>query len=160
MPEDRPALVLSWPRLAVWLRAAPAGRRRVVLTNGCFDILHSGHTSYLAQARALGDLLVVGLNSDASVRRLKGAGRPVNQAGDRAAVLAALRAVDAVVIFEEATPERLIEAVRPDVYVKGGDYRALPEQRLVESLGGRAVILDLVHGRSTTRTIERLSEVG
>jgi D-beta-D-heptose 7-phosphate kinase / D-beta-D-heptose 1-phosphate adenosyltransferase len=100
------------------------------------------------------------LNSDASVRLLKGAGRPVNEAGDRAAVLIALRAVDAGVIFDEVTPERLIETIRPDVYVKGGDYRMLPERRLVESLGGRTVILDLVDGRSTTRIIERLNEVG
>jgi rfaE bifunctional protein nucleotidyltransferase chain/domain len=132
--------------------------RRVVLTNGCFDILHIGHVRCLSEARALGDLLVVGVNSDESVRRLKGPHRPVNPAADRAAVLAALTVVDHVIIFAELTPHRLIEAVRPDVYVKGGDYagQPLPEQPLVESLGGRVEILGHVPGRSTSDIIARM----
>jgi rfaE bifunctional protein nucleotidyltransferase chain/domain len=134
-------------------------RLRVVLTNGCFDILHIGHVRYLRQARSLGDVLIVGLNSDDSVRRLKGDGRPINPAHERAEVLTALAVVDEVIIFDELTPERLITSVRPDVYVKGGDYagRTLPEQALVESLGGRVEVLDHIAGHSTSDIIARFS---
>lgn len=129
----------------------------VVFTNGVFDILHRGHVEYLEHARSLGDLLVVGLNSDASVRRLKGQDRPVNSEADRAAVLAALAAVDRVTIFEEDTPFELIRALLPDVLVKGGDYRVetivgAPE---VLAAGGRVEVAPLVPGRSTTRLIQR-----
>ena len=146
--EDLPGLVAG-------LRAA---RDRVVLTNGCFDVLHAGHVRYLAQARELGDRLIVGLNSDASVRVLKGPDRPVNGASDRAYVLAALASVDYVTVFDELTPERLIEVVRPHVYVKGGDYaqRGVPERELVTALGGRVEILDLVPGRSTSALVDRV----
>jgi len=139
-----------------------AAGRRVLLPSGCFDVLHIGHVSYLAEARALGDILIVGLNSDESVRRLKGPGRPINPSDDRAGVLAALRPVDHVVVFPEATPHRLIEAVRPDVFVKGGDYDAesLPERPLVESLGGRVEILGFRSGRSSTAVIDRLYPAG
>jgi D-beta-D-heptose 7-phosphate kinase/D-beta-D-heptose 1-phosphate adenosyltransferase len=131
---------------------------RLVLTNGCFDVLHVGHVTYLQQARRLGDVLIVGLNSDESVRRLKGSGRPLNVVADRAAVLSALSCVDYVVVFEALTPRDLIVTVRPDVYVKGGDYgtRALPERGLVEKLGGRVQILDHVRDRSTTALITRV----
>ena len=117
--------------------------RRVVFTNGCFDILHRGHVTYLSQAKALGDVLVVGLNADESVRRLKGATRPVNVLEDRAAVLSGLSCVDHVIAFEEDTPEALIRLIKPDVYVKGGDYtlETLPEAPLVQSLGGRVELL-------------------
>jgi rfaE bifunctional protein nucleotidyltransferase chain/domain len=129
-----------------------------VFTNGCFDVLHRGHVEYLAEAAALGDLLVVGLNSDDSVRRLKGPLRPVNPAEDRAAVLAALAAVDHVAVFDDDTPLRLIEALRPDVYVKGGDYtvRTLPEAPLMHRLGGEVRILGFLPGRSTSGLIERI----
>ena len=130
----------------------------VVFTNGCFDVLHAGHVRYLTKARAMGDYLVIGLNSDASVRRLKGNNRPINTEDDRAEVLDALRAVDAVTIFGEPTAEALIEIVRPDVYVKGGDYtlETLPEAKIVKEYGGRVEFVPLVEGRSTTNVIERI----
>lgn len=131
---------------------------RVVFTNGCFDILHRGHVAYLTQARALGDRLIVGVNTDASVRRLKGPGRPVVEQGDRAYVLAALACVDVVTLFDDDTPAALIAALLPDVLVKGGDYS--PEQvvgrDVVESHGGRLVLLPFVAGRSTTDILARL----
>ena len=132
---------------------------RIVFTNGCFDILHSGHIAYLERAKALGDVLIVGLNSDDSVRRLKGPGRPINRLEDRAAVLAALSSVDHIVPFEEDTPDELIRLIRPHAFAKGGDYSrdTLPETDLVESLGGSVQILPLVEDRSTTRVIERVS---
>lgn len=132
---------------------------RIVLTNGCFDILHVGHLSYLRQARGLGDVLIVGVNSDDSVRRLKGDGRPVNTAHDRAELVAGLSCVDLVVVFPELTPRRLIELVRPDVYVKGGDYAlaTLPERDLVQRLGGRVEIVSHLPGRSTTGIVARLT---
>jgi rfaE bifunctional protein nucleotidyltransferase chain/domain len=135
-------------------------RRRVVFTNGCFDILHRGHVEYLHAARALGDCLVVGLNSDASVRRLKGAGRPVNGAEDRAIVLAGLAAVDAVAVFDEDTPLRLIQGVLPDVLIKGGDYdidRIVGGPEVVAA-GGEVVVAPLVPGRSTTSILTRARE--
>ena len=130
---------------------------RVVFTNGCFDILHAGHVRYLAAARALGDVLILGLNSDASVRRLKGEMRPINTAEDRAEVVGALKSVDYVVIFGEDTAENLIAKVRPAVYAKGGDYtrETLPEARIVESYGGEVAFIPLVAGKSTTGIIER-----
>ena len=133
---------------------------RLVFTNGCFDLLHRGHVAYLNAAAALGDRLLVGLNSDASVRRLKGAGRPVLPAGDRAYLLASLRAVDAVVVFGEDTPAGLIEGLMPDVLVKGGDYT--PDQvvgrETVEAAGGEVRLLPLEPGRSTTGLLERIRE--
>lgn len=133
-------------------------RQRLVFTNGCFDILHRGHIAYLNRAKALGDLLVVGVNSDASVRRLKGADRPVNPLEDRMAVLEALSCVDYVVPFGEDTPAGLIDIVRPDVFAKGGDYRreTLSEAPQVEALGGTVQILPLIADRSTTRLITRV----
>ncbi|MBM7492121.1 rfaE bifunctional protein nucleotidyltransferase chain/domain [Micromonospora luteifusca] len=132
--------------------------RSVVFTNGCFDVLHRGHVRYLEQARALGDLLIVAVNSDDSVRRLKGPDRPVNPVEDRAALLAALACVDHVVVFEEDSPAALIEAVRPDIYVKGGDYppELVPEAPLVRRLGGQVHTLGYVPDRSTSAIIERI----
>ena len=140
---------------AATLRAAGV---RVVFTNGCFDLLHAGHVRYLAAARALGDYLILGLNSDASVRRLKGETRPVNSAEDRAEVIGALKSVDAVVIFGEDTAEELIARVRPAVYAKGGDYtrETLPEARIVESYGGEVAFIPLVEGKSTTGMIAKM----
>ena len=130
----------------------------VVFTNGVFDVLHRGHVEYLEAARALGDSLVVGLNSDASVGRLKGPSRPVNPQEDRAVVLGALAAVDAVVIFEDDTPLQLVEAFLPDVIVKGGDYtpETVVGAREVVAAGGRVVIAPLLPGRSTTRIVQRI----
>jgi len=133
--------------------------RPLVFTNGVFDVLHRGHVNYLAQARLLGAALLVGVNSDASARRLgKGPERPLNGQADRACVLAALQAVDFVVVFDEPTPCELIERVRPDVYVKGGDYdiESLRETALVRSWGGRAVAIPFVDGYSTSRLVERI----
>jgi D-beta-D-heptose 7-phosphate kinase/D-beta-D-heptose 1-phosphate adenosyltransferase len=132
--------------------------RRIVFTNGCFDILHRGHITYLSQAKALGDVLVVGINSDASVRRLKGPSRPINTLDDRIGVLSALSCVDHVVAFDEDMPCDLVRAVRPDVFVKGGDYTLdrLPEARIVEQYGGEVRILPFVADRSTTALIERI----
>lgn len=144
--------------LSAFAAALRAHGQRIVFTNGCFDILHVGHVRYLGAARALGDCLVVGLNSDASVRRLKGPERPVNEEADRAEVLDALRAVDYVTIFDEPTAAELIEIIRPDVYVKGGDYTiaTLPEAEIVRGYGGHVEFIDLVPERSTTRVIEKL----
>ena len=134
-----------------------AAGRRIVFTNGCFDILHRGHVTYLERAKALGDVLIVGVNGDESVRRLKGAGRPINTIEDRLLVLEALHCVDHVVRFDSDTPEPLLEHVRPDVFAKGGDYSraTLPEADLVERLGGTVQIIPLVDDRSTTRIIDR-----
>ena len=137
-----------------------AGGQRIVFTNACFDILHAGHVRYLNAARSLGDCLVLGLNSDASVRRLKGPQRPINNEQDRAEVIGALRAVDYVTIFDEPTAAELIALVKPAVYAKGGDYTldTLPEAKIVQSYGGRVEFIDLVAGRSTTNVIERIRE--
>ncbi|RVA26545.1 D-glycero-beta-D-manno-heptose 1-phosphate adenylyltransferase, partial [Mesorhizobium sp. M7D.F.Ca.US.004.03.1.1] len=134
----------------------------VGFTNGCFDILHAGHVSLLHAARSQCDRLVLGLNSDASVRRLKGAGRPVNDQHDRACVLAALASVDAVVVFEEDTPLALIEALLPDILVKGADYTVdtVVGADVVQKAGGRVVLVDLVAGKSTTNTIGKLRAGG
>lgn len=136
-----------------------AAGQRIVFTNGCFDILHAGHVRYLTQARTLGDCLVLGLNTDASVRRLKGETRPVNRELDRAEVVGALAAVDYVVLFDEPTAEALVEKVRPAVYAKGGDYtrETLPEAKIVERYGGEVHFIGLVPGRSTTKIIERIN---
>jgi D-beta-D-heptose 7-phosphate kinase / D-beta-D-heptose 1-phosphate adenosyltransferase len=135
--------------------------QRIVFTNGCFDILHRGHITYLSQSKSLGDILIVGLNSDGSVQRLKGAERPINNLEDRAQVLAALSCVDHVVPFEEDTPSELIRLVRPDIFVKGGDYtrETLPEASLVEALGGEVYLMPYVSDRSTSGIIERIRRV-
>ena len=135
-----------------------ADRGGLVFTNGCFDILHPGHVDYLQRARDLGERLVVGLNSDASVRRLKGPTRPVNDEASRALVLAALACVDHVVVFEEDTPYELIRAVAPDVLVKGGDWSVdrIVGRDLVEARGGRVLSIPLLPGHSTTAIIDRI----
>ena len=134
--------------------------KQVVFTNGVFDILHAGHVDYLEKARALGDYLVVALNTDETVRQLKGDTRPVNQLEDRMKVIAALRCVDCVVSFSEQTPEAMILDIRPDVHVKGGDYteESLPEAKIVRGYGGSVVIMPTLEGRSTTGIIERMQK--
>jgi rfaE bifunctional protein nucleotidyltransferase chain/domain len=130
----------------------------VVLTNGVFDLLHRGHVTYLAQARELGASLVVAVNTDASVKRLgKGDDRPLNECADRMAVLAALEAVSLVVAFDEDTALETVQVARPDVYVKGGDYdmQAIPEGQAVAAYGGRAVAIDFIHDRSTTKLLSK-----
>jgi D-beta-D-heptose 7-phosphate kinase/D-beta-D-heptose 1-phosphate adenosyltransferase len=133
-------------------------RRRIVFTNGCFDLLHRGHVAYLNQAKALGDVLIVAVNADASVRRLKGPSRPLNTLEDRMAVLAALSCIDHLVAFEDDSPAELLRVIRPDLLVKGGDYRrgGVPEGPLVEALGGRVEILPYLHNQSTTAMIQRI----
>jgi rfaE bifunctional protein nucleotidyltransferase chain/domain len=133
--------------------------RPLVFTNGVFDILHRGHASYLAQARALGASLVVGVNSDASVKMLgKGDDRPINSEADRQALLAALESVDIAVLFTEQTPVSLIEKIRPDIYVKGGDYEidSLAETRLVKTWGGKAIAIPFLYERSTTSLLGKI----
>jgi D-beta-D-heptose 7-phosphate kinase/D-beta-D-heptose 1-phosphate adenosyltransferase len=132
--------------------------RRVVFTNGCFDLLHRGHVDLLNRAKALGDVLVVGLNTDAGVRALKGPGRPLTTLEDRAQVLAALSCVDLLVAFDEPTAGALVERLRPDVYVKGGDllHEPVPEAPLVEAYGGQVRILPLAEERSTSAIVERI----
>jgi rfaE bifunctional protein nucleotidyltransferase chain/domain len=134
-----------------------AAGRKLVFSNGCFDILHRGHVQYLDFARAQGDALVIGLNSDSSVLRIKGPGRPINTESDRAAVLAALRAVDGVVVFDEDEPRALIEAILPHILVKGHDWAHYVSGRdIVEAHGGRVVLAEFSAGHSTTTTIERI----
>jgi rfaE bifunctional protein nucleotidyltransferase chain/domain len=147
-------------------RFGPGRAESLVFTNGCFDLLHAGHTDYLERARSLGDALVVGVNSDDSARRLakgpgKGKGRPIVPQGDRALTVAALESVDGVCIFEEDTPEALIRAVRPDVLVKGADYtlQQVVGREIVEANGGRVEILSLLEGRSTSEMLRRAKEV-
>ena len=134
---------------------------KIVFTNGCFDILHAGHVRYLTAAKTFGDVLIVGLNSDESVRRLKGSSRPINSQLDRAEVLSGLKAVDHVIIFGEQTAEALIAEVKPNVYVKGGDYTldTLPEAKIVQQFGGRVEFINLVAGRSTTNIVEKILEL-
>ncbi|MEU5562695.1 D-glycero-beta-D-manno-heptose 1-phosphate adenylyltransferase [Micromonospora musae] len=151
-------VVVDGDELSAIVAAQRDAGRSVIFTNGCFDVLHRGHVRYLEQARALGDLLIVAVNADESVRRLKGPDRPVNPVEDRATLLAALSCVDHVVVFEEDSPAALIEVVRPDVYVKGGDYppEMVPEAPLVRRLGGQVRTLGYVPDRSTSRIIERI----
>lgn len=155
-----PSGLVDLGELSEQVRRHRAAGRRIVFTNGCFDLLHRGHVAYLRQARDLGDVLVLGLNSDRSVRRLKGPDRPVNRCEDRAAVLAALSCVDLVCAFDEDSPTRLLRAVRPDVYVKGGDYtpEMLPETSLVRSLGGQVRIVDYVGRHSTSTLLDRIRQ--
>lgn len=155
---QQPRRVKSQHELAEALDAHQRSGERIVFTNGCFDVLHRGHTSYLRQARELGDVLVVAVNSDSSVRRLKGPDRPINSAVDRANVVADLAFVDYVTVFDADTPRTLIERFRPDVYAKGGDYtpEMLQETAIVRELGGEVVTLDYVKDHSTTELIDRM----
>ncbi|MDD4599669.1 MAG: D-glycero-beta-D-manno-heptose 1-phosphate adenylyltransferase [Negativicutes bacterium] len=135
-----------------------AAGKTLVFTNGCFDILHVGHVRYLTAARELGDCLIVGLNSDESVRCLKGPTRPINNEDDRAEVLAALSSVDYVILFGERTAESLIAEIKPDIYVKGGDYKVeeLPEAKIITQYGGRIKLIPEVPGRSSSNVIKKI----
>ncbi len=154
--------VKSERALLVALGKLRKGRKKpqIVFTNGCFDLLHAGHVSYLERARKLGDLLIVALNSDPSVRRLKGETRPLNPLADRLAVLAALECIDFVTSFEEDTPARIIEAISPDILVKGGDYtrKEIVGADFVLARGGRVRALPFLGGRSTSRIIAQIHD--
>lgn len=153
--------ILTLPEAAALRDELWAAGKTLVFTNGHFDLLHIGHLDYLEKARSHGDALIVGINGDASTRRLKGAGRPITPAVERARLLAALECVTAGVIFEQDTANALIEALRPAIYVKGGDYHSkpLPERPVVEAYGGRVVLIDLIPERSTTALIRRIKKL-
>ncbi len=155
--------IISWEHLAAWRAALRSSGKRLVVTNGCFDLLHPGHVFYLETARNLGDALLIGLNGDVSVRELKGPGRPVNSQEDRGFVLAALESVTAVCVFSERTATRFLARAEPDIYVKGGDYTLdslnPDERRLVEQCGGKIVLLPITPGKSTTALLKKISEL-
>ena len=155
--------IIAWDKLPEWRAALRASGKRLVVTNGCFDLLHLGHVTYLETARNQGDALLVGVNGDAAVRELKGPDRPVTPEHDRAAVLAALESVSGICIFTEATATRFLAAARPDVYVKGGDYTLdtinQEERRTIEQAGGRIVIIPFVPGKSTTALLKKISRL-
>jgi len=156
---DSATKIISREEAACWVREQQARGLKVVFTNGCFDLLHPGHVAFLEEARSLGDALLVGVNTDASVRRLeKGGARPVNNETDRARVLAGLSAVDRVVLFSEDTPLALITEVQPDILAKGGDYKVdeVAGREVVLARGGRVLILPFRAGYSTSRLIERI----
>jgi rfaE bifunctional protein nucleotidyltransferase chain/domain len=155
--------LISWDGLNAWRSAMRSSGKRLVVTNGCFDLLHLGHVTYLESARNQGDPLLIGMNSDQAVRELKGPDRPVNEEGDRAAVLAALESVDGVCIFQERTATRFLAMAKPDVYVKGGDYTLetlnQDERRAVEQAGGRIVLIPFVPGKSTTSLLKKIARL-
>lgn len=155
--------IIAWEDLQTWRQRIRASGKKLVVTNGCFDILHLGHVTYLENARNFGDALLIGVNSDAAVRGLKGAGRPVNSEGDRSAVLAALESVDGVCLFTDTTATKFLAAAQPDIYVKGGDYTLetlnQDERRAVESGGGKIVLVPFVPGKSTTGLLEKISKL-
>jgi len=155
--------IVPWPKLPAWRAGIRARGLRLVVTNGCFDILHLGHVTYLEAARQQGDVLLVGVNSDSAVRELKGPDRPVNSENDRAAIVAALACVDAVCIFEQRSALQFLTAAEPDIWVKGGDYTIdtvnQDERRAVEKHGGKVVILPLVPGKSTTTLLAKILQL-
>ena len=155
--------ILPEQSLRQWRSDLRKSGKKLVATNGCFDLLHVGHVVYLEAARALGDLLIVGITGDVGVRQLKGEGRPLNPECDRAAVLAALKMVDAVHVFHELTALRFLQDIAPDIYAKGGDYTLdtinQEERRSIENMGGKVVILPAVQGKSTTALVEKISRL-
>mgnify|MGYP003574951223 CR=1 FL=1 len=152
--------IIPYDDLPAWRESFRRSGKKLVVTNGCFDLLHLGHVTYLEQARNLGDTLLVGVNSDYAVRQLKGEGRPINSEHDRAAVLAALASVDAVTIFPDLRAANFLFFAQPDIYVKGGDYTLdtldQEERRTVESTGGQIRIIPLVPGKSTTTILKKV----
>ena len=155
--------ILTWESLPAWRLRQRAAGKKIVVTNGCFDLLHVGHVAGLEAARSLGDALLVGVNSDAAVRELKGPDRPINAEADRATLLAALQSVDAVCVFAERTAARFLAAAQPDIYVKGGDYTLetlnQEERRIVEAAGGTIAFLALVPGKSTTAILKKIAQL-
>ena len=148
--------IRSLPTLLEQLASDRQRKQRIIFTNGCFDILHRGHATYLQAAQAMGDVLIVGVNSDASVRRLKGENRPINSEQDRAYLLASLAAVDYVIIFSEDTPHELLSQIRPDVLVKGGDYQL--EEVIGREFAQEVQLIDFVDGYSTTLLIQKMQK--
>ena len=155
--------IIPWDGLPAWRNQIRAAGKKLVVTNGCFDILHLGHVTYLEKARNFGDALLLGVNSDAAVSGLKGPGRPVNSETDRQSVLAALQSVDGVCLFTDVTATKFLAAAQPDIYVKGGDYTLetlnQDERRAVESVGGKIVLVPFVPGKSTTGLLEKISKL-
>jgi rfaE bifunctional protein nucleotidyltransferase chain/domain len=155
--------IIPWDALPQWRKRFRVGGKKLAVTNGCFDILHPGHVTYLETARNFGDALLVGVNSDEATRQLKGPNRPVNSQDDRAAVLAALESISAVCIFSDATATRFLERAQPDIYVKGGDYTLetlnQDERRAVETVGGKIKLVPFVPGKSTTAILEKISRL-
>ena len=155
--------IIAWDQLPAWRQKIRTSGKKLVVTNGVFDILHLGHVTYLETARGFGDALLIGVNGDAAVRELKGKGRPVNSENDRASVLAALESVSGVCIFPEKRMTRFLAAAQPDLYVKGGDYTLdtldQDERRAVEAAGGTIKIIPFVPGKSTTRLLEQISKL-
>lgn len=155
--------IISWDDLPKWRQAFRATGKKLVVTNGCFDILHLGHVTYLENARNFGDALLIGVNSDQAVSGLKGPGRPVNSETDRQSVLAALQSVDGVCLFTDTAATKFLAAAQPDIYVKGGDYTLetlnQDERRAVESAGGKIVLVPFVPGKSTTGLLEKISRL-
>ncbi len=158
MKDTRPAVYHSAEELAAALAPLRKRGKTVVTTNGCFDLLHAGHLQYLREAAQLGDILIIGINSDASVKRLKGESRPLQNEEDRATIMASLKPVDYTLIFEEDDPCAFLDVLQPDIHVKGGDYlpENLPEKIIVENHGGRIEILSFKNGHSTTGIVERI----
>ena len=150
----------NWNEISVLIKSLREQGKKIVFTNGCFDIIHTGHVQYLQEARELGDILIIGLNSDTSVKKLKGADRPINDQNSRAIVLSALNAVDYVIVFEQNTPYDLINKIKPDILVKGGDW---PEDKIVgydivKASGGIVKSLSFHAGNSTTAIIEKINK--
>jgi rfaE bifunctional protein nucleotidyltransferase chain/domain len=158
MQKGKPVVFSSVEEVADFLRPLRAGGKTLVTTNGCFDLLHTGHVKYLLEAASLGDLLVVGINSDASVRKLKGISRPIQKGADRAFLVASLKMVDCAFLFEEDDPRAFLEVLRPDIHVKGGDYlpERLPEKETVEKHGGVIRMLNFEQGYSTSSIVDRI----
>lgn len=150
--------ILDSSNLASEIKTLKQQDKKIVFTNGCFDILHLGHAQYLSESSKFGDVLIVGLNSDSSVKKLKGETRPINNENDRANLLLYLACVDYVVIFDENTPEKLLELIKPDIYTKGADYtlETLPEAKTVIGNGGKVEFINLVEGKSTTNVIRAI----
>jgi len=155
--------IIAWDQLPAWRAALRASGKKLAVTNGCFDILHLGHVTYLENARNFGDVLLIGVNSDAAVRGLKGPTRPVNSETDRASVLAALQSVDGVCIFADTTATKFLAAAQPDLYIKGGDYTLetlnQDERRAVEAAGGKIILVPFVPGKSTTALLEKITRL-
>ncbi len=160
MPENAASRILSRDQLKETVDWCRKQKKTIVATNGCFDILHSGHLQLLNSAKTLGDILIVGINSDLSVKKSKGNDRPLVNEKERAEILANLRAVDFVIVFDEDTAVELLKAIKPDIYVKGGDYNTnnLPEAPVMTSLGGTIKFIELAPGKSSTGLIEKINK--
>ena len=152
--------VVTAEKLVEVLKNLRQKNKKIVTTNGCFDILHVGHVRYLKQAKNLGNVLIIGLNTDKSVKSIKGPKRPLNSENDRAEVLTSLECVDYVVLFDEDTPDKLLDKIKPDIHAKGGDYNidTLPEANIIIKNGGKVVFIPLVEGKSTTALIEKAAK--